>query len=58
MNKKEKTEKTITADELIQQIAEILPEEDGEMIEDIANRVLGRKVEYLGDSLFKYVKSN
>jgi hypothetical protein len=46
--------KKLTADEVIQQIAEILPENDGEFIEDIANRVLGRKVKYIGDSLFKY----
>jgi len=47
---------TLTADELVAQIAEVLPENDGDFIEDIANRVLGRKVEYIGDSLFKYVE--
>jgi len=50
--------KTLSADEVLQQIAEILPENDGEFIEDIANRVLGRKVKYIGDDLFRYVKSN
>ena len=46
--------KKLTADEVIQQIAEVLPENDGDFIEDIANRVLGRKVKYIGDSLFEY----
>ena len=47
----------LTADEVIKEIAEILPENDGDFIEDIANRVLGRKVEYVGDSMFKRVNN-
>lgn len=46
---------TLSADEVIQQIAEILPENDGDFIEHIANQVLGRKVRYIEDSLFEYV---
>ena len=46
--------KTLTADEVIAQIAEILPENDGDFIEHIANQVLGRKVRYVEDSLFEY----
>lgn len=47
---------TLTADEVVAQISEVLPENDGDFIEHIANQVLGRKVEYIGDSLFKYVE--
>jgi len=44
----------MTADEVIDQISEILREADGDFIEHIANEVLGRKVEYDGDSLFSF----
>jgi hypothetical protein len=44
----------LTTDEVIQQISETLAEADGEFIESIANNVLGRKVEYIEDSIFKY----
>jgi len=46
----------LTADEVIQQIADILPENDGDFIEHIANKVLGRKVRYVEDSIFEYVE--
>jgi hypothetical protein len=45
----------LSADEVIQQVSEVLPENDGEFIEHVANQVLGRKVRYLEDSLFEYV---
>jgi len=45
----------LSADEVIQQIAEILPEADGDFIEHIANQVLGRKVKYIEDSVFEYI---
>ncbi len=42
----------LTADEVIEQIAEILKEADGDFIEHIANQVLGNKVKYKEDSVF------
>jgi hypothetical protein len=49
-------EKTLTPDDVIAMIAEILPENDGEFIEDIANRVLGNKVRYLEEEdLFEFI---
>lgn len=42
-----------TADEIIEEIAEVLGEASGELIETIANQVLTHKVIYLGDSMFK-----
>lgn len=45
---------TITCDEAIQQISEVLKEADGDFIEHIANQVLGRKVKYIGLSRFEY----
>jgi len=44
--------KTLTADEVINGIAEILREADGEFIETIANLCLTKKVAYQGDSTF------
>jgi len=45
----------LSSDQVIIQIAETLPEADGDFIEHIANQVLGRKVRYLEDSLFEYI---
>ena len=45
----------LDADDVIQQIAEVLPENDGEFIEHIANQILGREVRYLEDSTFEFV---
>ena len=42
-----------TADELINEIKEILSESSGEFIADIANRVLTKKVEYIEDGFFE-----
>ena len=42
-----------TADEVINEIAETMRQWDGEFIERIANQVLTRQVEYLGDSVFE-----
>ena len=44
---------TLSADDVIKQIAEILSEADGDFIEHIANQVLGHKVVYLEDSIFE-----
>ena len=41
-----------TAEEIIQDISDTLASADGEFIEEIANRVLTRKVKYEGDSMF------
>ena len=41
-----------SADQVIQMIAEVLTEADGEFIEQIANQVLTNKVEYVEDSQF------
>jgi len=45
--------RTLTADELINEIAETLREGDGEFLADIANRVLVPEITYLEDSLFE-----
>ncbi|MHA2403851.1 MAG: hypothetical protein ACXADH_12725 [Candidatus Kariarchaeaceae archaeon] len=45
--------RTMTADEVVNEIAEVLREGDGEFIEQIANQVLVPNVIYLEDSLFK-----
>lgn len=45
--------KTKTADEVIELIVETLELSDRELIEDIANKILSEKVEYIGDSLFE-----
>jgi hypothetical protein len=42
----------LTSDELINEIAEVLRQGDGEFITEIANRVLVPKITYDGDSLF------
>ena len=46
--------RTLTSDEVINEIAEVLREGDGEFIEKIANQVLIPEVTYLGDSLFEH----
>jgi len=43
----------LTADELVNEIAETLREGDGEFIANIANQVLVPDVTYLEDSLFE-----
>ena len=45
-------ERTLTADEIIDEISDVLKEGDGEFIEKIANQVLAPTVTYDGDSLF------
>ena len=44
--------RTLTSDELINKIAEVLRQGDGEFITTIANRVLVQKITYDGDSMF------
>jgi len=46
------TERTLTSDELINEIAEVLREGDGEFIESIANQVLVGEIVYKEDSIF------
>jgi hypothetical protein len=41
-----------TADEIIKQIVDVLAEADGETIADIANKLTGKKIQYLEDSFF------
>jgi hypothetical protein len=45
--------RTLTSDEIINEIAETLREGDGEFIESIANQVLVPTVTYAGDSMFE-----
>lgn len=45
--------RSLTADELINEIAETLRQGDGEFIESIANQVLVPEVSYLEDSMFE-----
>ena len=40
--------------EIIEQISDVLTECDGDFLEHIANSVLGRKVKYIGDGVFRY----
>lgn len=42
-----------SADQIIQEIAEVLAEADGETIAHIANQVLTQQVEYTDDSIFE-----
>lgn len=44
--------RTLTSDELIHEISEVLAQGDGEFIAEIANRVLIPEVTYDGGSLF------
>lgn len=46
------SEKTIGADDVINQIAETLCQASGEFIEAIANQVLTNKVTYQGNSIY------
>lgn len=46
-----------TADEVIEMIAEVLNEADGQFIEDIANKIVSARVEYIEDSLFEVTYS-
>ena len=45
--------RTLTADEVIQEIAESLAESDGKFIEFIASQVLHPVPTYQGDSIFE-----
>lgn len=47
------SKRTLTSDELINEIAETLREGDGDFIEDIANRVLVPNITYIEDSMFE-----
>lgn len=42
-----------TADEVINEIAEVLREWEGKDIERIANQILSQPVKYIGDSTFE-----
>jgi len=44
--------RTLTADEVVNEIAEVLRQSDGDFIADIANRVLVPEVHYIEDSIF------
>ena len=45
--------RTMDSDEVINEIAEVLREGDGDFIEKIANMVLAPRVTYIGDSMFE-----
>jgi hypothetical protein len=45
--------RTLTTDELIDEIADVLRQGDGEFIAEIANKVLVPEVTYLEDSIFE-----
>jgi len=40
---------TMTADQLIQHVTDVLAQADGEFIAEIANKVLSRPVRYVGE---------
>ena len=44
--------RTLTADELVAEIAKVLKTWDGEFLKDAANDILTERVSYDGDSLF------
>jgi hypothetical protein len=44
--------RTLTSDELINEMAEVLREGDGDFLAEIANKVLVPHVTYQGDSIF------
>jgi len=46
--------KTVTLEEVVKDIYDVLLEDGGEFVEEIANRVLFSEVSYKGDSLFEY----
>lgn len=50
---KESEKETKTADEVINEIAEVLRECDGKDLERIANQILTKKVKYIEDSIFE-----
>jgi hypothetical protein len=43
----------LTVDDVINEIADVLREADGEYIESVANQILTREVTYTEDSLFE-----
>ncbi len=45
--------KTRTADEIVNEISEVLSQWDGKDLERIANKILSQPVKYLGDSTFE-----
>jgi len=45
-----------SADQIIQEISDVLSEASGEFIQNIANQVLSHPVKYLEDSLFYQTK--
>lgn len=47
------TKTTLTADELIQEIAEVLAEADGKFLEVIASQILSARITYKEDSVFE-----
>ena len=48
-------ERTLTSDEIINEIAEVLRQGDGEFIANIANQVLVPEVTYNEDSIFTQI---
>lgn len=42
-----------TSNEVIQEVAEVLAQSDEKFIEEIANKVLTRKVKYMGGNIFE-----
>ena len=53
-NNKDMTKANIkTADEVINDITEVLRQADDKFIEEIANKILTNKVKYLTDSMFE-----
>jgi hypothetical protein len=45
-------QRTLDIDSLLQELADVLAQADGEYIAEICNRVMTEKVEYNGDSIF------
>jgi len=44
---------TIDIDQLLQDLAEVLGQADGEFVAEICNKVMTQKVVYIGDTLFE-----
>jgi len=50
----EPEEDPLSVDDVMEQVSDMLRECEGDFIEHVANQALGRKIKYIGDSLFRW----
>jgi hypothetical protein len=53
MSKTTPKTRTLDIDQLLQNLAEVLGQSDGEYVAEICNRVMVQKISYIGDGLFE-----